>query len=82
MSTDFPKRLGDKLKAIREHSRLSPDEFAPQVKARDGAEITSYENETGELPVTVLIRYAKLTGLPLENFVDDDRDLWLGHRQN
>ena len=28
MSSDFPKRLVEKLKAIREHSKLSPDEFA------------------------------------------------------
>ena len=82
MSSDFPKRLGEKLKAIREHAKLSPDEFAPQVKAKDGAEITSYEDDTGELPVSILLRYARLVNLPVENFVDDDRDLWLGHRVN
>ena len=70
-----------KLKAIREHSKLSPDEFAPHVQANDGAEIISYE-DTGELPVTILIRYARLVNLPLENLVDDDRDLWFGHRVN
>ena len=81
MSSDFPKRLGEKLKAIREHSKLSPDEFAQHVKAK-GAEIFSYENNTGELPVTILIRYARLVNLPLENLVDDHRDLWFGHRLN
>ena len=82
MSSDFPQRLGEKLKQIREHSKLSPDEFAPHVKAKDGAEITSYEDDTGELPVTILIRYARLVNLPLENLVDDDRDLWFRHRVN
>ena len=82
MSSDFPKRLGEKLKTIREHSKLTPDEFAPHVKAKDGAEITGYENDTGELPVSILIRYARLVNLPLENFMDDDRDLWFGHRVN
>ena len=52
------------------------------MKAKDGAEIVSYENDTGELPVSILIRYARLVNLPLENLVDDDRDLWLGHRVN
>ena len=74
--------LGEKLKQIREHSKLSPNEFAPHVKAKHGAEILSYENNTGELPVTILIRYARLVNLPLENLVDDDLDLWLGHRVN
>lgn len=82
MSSDFPKRLGEKLKAIREHSKLSPDEFAPHVQVKDGAEIACYENGTGELPVTILLRYARLINLPLENLVDDDRDLWFGHRVN
>lgn len=77
---DFPKRVSEKLKAIREHSKFSPDEFAPLVKAQDGAEILSYEFDTGELPVSILIRYARLANLPLENLVDDDRDLWFGHR--
>ena len=63
-----------KLKAIREHSKLSPDEFAAHVQAKDGAEVVSY--------VSILIRYARLVNLPLENFVEDDRDLWFGHRVN
>lgn len=82
MSLDFPKRLGEKLKAIREQSKLSPDEFAAHVQAKDGAEIVSYEDDTGELPVRILINYARLVNLPLENLVDDDRDLWFGHHVN
>jgi hypothetical protein len=79
---DFPKRVSEKLKTVREYSKLSPDEFSPHVKAQDGAEILSDENNTGELPVTILIRYARLFNLPFENLVDDDRDLWFGHRVN
>ena len=41
-----------------------------------------YEDDTGELPVSILIRYARLVNLPLENLVEDDRDLWFGHRVN
>ena len=43
--SDFPQRLSEKLKTIREHSKLSPDEFAPHVQAKDGAEIISYEKQ-------------------------------------
>ena len=38
-SPDFPKRIPEKLKAIRERLGLTPDEIAPKVGARTGAEI-------------------------------------------
>jgi transcriptional regulator with XRE-family HTH domain len=74
--------LPDKLKAIRARTRLSPDEFAARVGAQSGAEILSYENDEGELPVSVLHHYAKVFDIPLANIVDDTRDLWFGDRQN
>jgi transcriptional regulator with XRE-family HTH domain len=82
MRTEFPQRLGHKLKRLRDQRRLSPDELAPRVGAQSGAEILSYENDEGELPVSVLFAYAKEVRIPFENIVDDHRDLWLGHRQN
>lgn len=65
MSSDFPERL----------ARNSQTDPRALVKAKDGAEILSYENDTGELPVTILIRYARLVNLPLENLVDDSTRL-------
>lgn len=41
----FPTRIPEKLKAIREQFNLSPDEIAPMVGARTGAEILAYEND-------------------------------------
>lgn len=38
-SPDFPKRIPEKLKAIREHLALTPDELASFVGAKTGAEI-------------------------------------------
>lgn len=78
MSTDFPKRLPEKLRAIRERSRLTPAEFAPHVHALNGAAIIGYENGT-DMPARVLNAYVKLSGVPLQNLLDDDRDLWFGH---
>ena len=75
----FPKKLPEKLKQIRKRTGLTPDEFAPQVNAKNGATITKYENGKGELPVSVLMRYWKLSDVPLENILNDDRDLCLGH---
>jgi hypothetical protein len=60
---NFPQRIPEKLRAIREHSKRSPDEFAAHVQAKDGAEITSYEDDTGELPVPILIWYARLASI-------------------
>lgn len=75
MSSDFPKRLPEKLRAIRERTGLTPAELAPRVHAPNGAAIIGYENGT-DMPATVLNAYAALAGLPLEDLIDDRRDLW------
>jgi uncharacterized protein with FMN-binding domain len=80
MSTDFPKRLPEKLKAIREWTQLDDSQFASQVKATDGVAIASYENGQGDLPVSVLFAYLKVAGVQLEDLIDDDRDLFLPRR--
>jgi hypothetical protein len=38
----FPKRLTEKLKTMRERLGLTPDEIAPKVGARTGAEIHAW----------------------------------------
>jgi DNA-binding XRE family transcriptional regulator len=60
---DFPKRLPEKLKTTREHLALTPDELAPPVGVRTGAEILAYENDEDDLLVTVLFGYAKLADM-------------------
>lgn len=75
MSTDFPKRLPEKLKLIREQLGLTPDELAPKVGARTGAEILAYENDEDDLLFTVLWRYAKLAGCPIDNLIYDNLEL-------
>src|SRR6188474_17470 len=82
MSTeDFPKRLPEKLKAIRERLGLTPDQLAPFVGAKTGAEILAYENDEDDLLVSILFGYAKLANIPVENLLDDDRDLFFGQAE-
>jgi len=49
----FPKRIPEKLKTIREQFRLTPDEIAPRVGARKGAEILVLGNNEDDLLVPV-----------------------------
>ena len=75
----FPQKLPEKLKQIRRQSGLTPEEFAPRVNAKDGKAIKEYESGKGGLPMSVLMGYWKLSDVPLENILNDDRDLWSGH---
>ena len=79
----FPKRIPEKLKMIRERLGLTPDQIAPKVGAKTGAEILAYENDEDDLLLTVLWGYAKLAGCPIDNLIHDNlevcvRDLRLG----
>ena len=74
-----PARLGEKLLAIRHHfdcslaqmaDRLSNEEFSVRRTA-----ISQYELNDREPPLPVLLRYARIAGLPLERLVDDKMDL-------
>ena len=78
----FPKLLPEKLKKIRKRLKMTPAQIAAKVGARTGAEIIAYEKNEDEILVSVLWAYAKIAGVPIENLIYDDRDLWLGHRQN
>jgi transcriptional regulator with XRE-family HTH domain len=80
MPRDFPEKLLAKLKAIRERLGMTPDQLAGFVGAKTGAEILAYENDEDDLLVSVLFGYAKIANVQVENLLHDDRDLWLGHR--
>jgi transcriptional regulator with XRE-family HTH domain len=71
----FPKRLPEKIKTIRERLGLTPDEIALKVGAKTGAEIVAYENDEDDLLVSVLWGYAKLSGNPVMNLLDDSLEL-------
>lgn len=75
MSTDFPQRLPEKLKRIRERLAMTPEQLAPFVGASNGAAILAYENDEDDMPVSVLWGYAKLSGNPLMALMDDSLEL-------
>ena len=72
---DFPKRIPEKLKAIRDRLRLTPDKIAPKVGPLTGAEILAYENDEDDLLVTILCGYARLSGNPIMNLLDDNLEV-------
>ena len=63
----FPKRIPEKLKTIRQHLGLTPNEIAPMVGART--------NDEDDLLFTVLWNYSKLAGCPIDNLVYDDLEV-------
>jgi hypothetical protein len=71
----FPKRIPEKLRTIREHFKLTPDEIAPMVGARTGAEILAYENDEDDLLFVVLWNYSKIAGCPLDQIRFDDLEV-------
>jgi hypothetical protein len=48
----------------------------------DPATIDAYESGASEPPLSVLLAYAKMAGIPVENLLDDDRDVWFGECVN
>jgi transcriptional regulator with XRE-family HTH domain len=77
----FPTRIPEKLKAIREHLGLTPDQLAQRVDAKNGAEILAYENDELNLSITILWGYAKAAGIPVEQIINDDRDVHQAQRR-
>ena len=60
---------------IRERLGMTPDQLAPFVGATNGAEIQDYESGEGDLLVSVLWAYARMSGNPIMNMVDDDLEV-------
>ena len=83
---EFPKRIPEKLKIIREHFNMTAEEFAPLVQVNDGAEIESYERDLGSdveggLLVTTLWRYARVARVRMEDLIEDGRELIFSPRK-
>ena len=72
-----PERLGAKLLQIRNALELSQDGMA-RLLARDRLtrnEISKYERAVREPSLLVLLRYARIAGVLVDDLLDDDLDL-------
>ena len=70
-----PRRLAEKLKAIRVKLGLTQAQMVKALAVRNEplrpASISGYELGQREPPLLVLLRYARLGGCTMEQLVDD-----------
>jgi transcriptional regulator with XRE-family HTH domain len=73
-----PKRLAEKLLQIRNALGLSQSELWSRMGVEDEIpfkRISLYELDKGEPTLTVLLQYARIAGVHMEDIVDDELDL-------
>lgn len=73
-----PERLAEKLRAIRDAFGLSQGAIVRELDAEgmiDAKHVSKFEVGEREPNLIVLLRYARLAGVPLDVLVDDDLDL-------
>jgi transcriptional regulator with XRE-family HTH domain len=73
-----PERLGEKLLQIRNALGLSQTEMLKQLDAEEiisYKQISKYELDITEPPLIILLRYARMAGVHVEEIIDDDTDL-------
>ena len=73
-----PKRLAEKLRQIRAALGLSQREMAEwlTVEVSDNL-ISKYEKDKSMPPIELVLAYARVANVPMEQIVDDDLDLTL-----
>jgi transcriptional regulator with XRE-family HTH domain len=73
-----PKRLAEKLRAIREGLGLSQTQILKRLeheKTMHYGRISEYETGKREPTLMVLLQYARVAGVHMEDLVDDELDL-------
>ena len=73
-----PKRLAEKLLQIRTALGLSQTELWRRLEVEEEIpfkRISKYELDQNEPPLSVLLQYARVAGLHMEDLVDDELDL-------
>jgi transcriptional regulator with XRE-family HTH domain len=73
-----PKRLAEKLRAIRSAFGLSQTDLHSRLDVEDLIvynEISKYEADEREPTLMVLLQYARLAGVNMEVLADDELDL-------
>lgn len=73
-----PERLAEKLRQIRLALGLTQSEMLKRLGVEDQIDytrISGYESGLREPPLTILLRYARVAGVYVEDLIDDDLDL-------
>jgi transcriptional regulator with XRE-family HTH domain len=73
-----PKHLAKKLLQIRRSLGMSQGEMVKQLGVQDLIDhttISKYELDKNEPPLAILLAYARLTAIPVEQFIDDELEL-------
>jgi transcriptional regulator with XRE-family HTH domain len=73
-----PKRLAEKLLLIRTALGLSQSEMYRRLGVEDlmpYTRISKFERDELEPPLPVLLQYARVAGVHMEDIVDDELDL-------
>jgi transcriptional regulator with XRE-family HTH domain len=71
-----PKRLAQKLVQIRTTLNLSQNELIKELQVDlTQNRISEYETGTGEPPLPVLLRYARVAGVCVDVLIDEELDL-------
>ncbi|HEV7860284.1 MAG TPA: helix-turn-helix transcriptional regulator [Pyrinomonadaceae bacterium] len=71
-----PERLSEKLIQIRTQLGLSQNELIKQLDVDlTQNRISEYETGTGEPPLPILLKYARMIGISTDVLIDDKLDL-------
>ena len=73
-----PKHLAKKLLQIRLSLGVSQGELVKHLSVQDlihYTNISKYELDKDEPPLAILLAYARLVGIPVEQIIDDEIEL-------
>ncbi len=73
-----PKRLAKKLLQIRLSLAMSQGQMVKRLGVQDlihYTTISKYELDKNEPPLAILLAYARLAGIPIEQIIDDEVEL-------
>jgi len=73
-----PKHLAKKVLQIRRSLGISQGQMVKRLGVQeliDHTTISKYELDKNEPPLAILLAYARLAGIPVEQIIDDELDL-------
>ena len=73
-----PKHLAKKVLQVRRSLGISQGEMVKRLGVQeliDHTTISKYELDKNEPPLAILLAYARLAGIPVEQIIDDELDL-------